>query len=265
MTDINQGFATYNGDSQQPVYTIYSDAANTIPLNISAAAQITWRASRDPASAVVLTKTLTGSGIVFVTDGTDGKLYVNLVGANTSGLSGYYWISLTITDVSGNVKTVSVGRWQVAPTPAWTYSGDPSNSDRDAVRSWIGDTDPSSPLLMDSQIDFILTKFPNPMLAAANCCRSIGSTFSRKVSKRVGDLSINYSDMAKQFFTLAKELETQGNTFGLAPYSGGTSKSDMMTVDQNTDRVKPPFSLEQFDDRSSPFGSSGSGDQGGAT
>ena len=32
---------------------------------------------------------------------------------------------------------------------AWSYSGDPASSDKDAVRFWVQDTDSAVPLLSD--------------------------------------------------------------------------------------------------------------------
>lgn len=133
--------------------------------------------------------------------------------------------------------------------PTYTYSGDPSSSDKDAVRFWVQDTGPDVWLLSDQEILFTLDQYSNTILAAAQCCRSIAAKFGQKVNKRVGDLSINYSDKVDHYLALAQEFDTQGSISGLAPYAGGISKSDMCKVASNTDRVKPPFREGQFDNR----------------
>ena len=40
---------------------------------------------------------------------------------------------------------------------AFTYGGDPANSNREAVRFWSGDTNSSDQLLADAEIDYLLT------------------------------------------------------------------------------------------------------------
>lgn len=130
-----------------------------------------------------------------------------------------------------------------------SYSGDPASSSKDAVRFWTGDT--SAPwLLSDEEINYTLTSYPSTQRAAAACLRKVAASYARKPSRSVGDLSISYSDMAKQYAAAADALEAQANAndaTGALPYSGGISVSDMEGVDSNTDRVKPPFRNRQFD------------------
>jgi hypothetical protein len=44
------------------------------------------------------------------------------------------------------------------PPTDWSYSGDPSLSDLDEVRSLCGDIDPVSPLLTDSEINYLIMR-----------------------------------------------------------------------------------------------------------
>lgn len=131
-----------------------------------------------------------------------------------------------------------------------TYSGDPASSSKDAVRFLIQDT--AAPwLLQDEEIEYVLTLYPSPQVAAAQCARAIAMNFARLAkSKKVGDLSIDYGERAKFYKELADQLEASGNIAGVIPYSGGISVSDKLTVEQNTDRVKPPFKVDQFDNPS---------------
>lgn len=130
-----------------------------------------------------------------------------------------------------------------------TYSGDPASSPKDAVRFYVQDTDVANAMLQDAEINFVLLTYTNVILAAAQCCRVLAAKFAQKVTKRVLDLSINFSDKAKQYLALAEELEIQGSLGGLVPYSGGTSYADKEAVCGNTDRPKPPFREKQFDER----------------
>ena len=55
-------------------------------------------------------------------------------------------------------------------TATWTYSGDPSNSPKDAVRFWVEDTDSSAWQLSDQEINFVLTQYADPLMAASVVC-----------------------------------------------------------------------------------------------
>lgn len=246
MTAKNQDFATYQGDAALPVFTVLDE--NGAPINLSTATQISWAAKRDAASSPVLAKTKSGGGISFVTDGSDGKFQVALTGVDTAALTGYYLHVASVTDALGNTSTVTLGRMQVGIAPVWTYSGDPSLNPRDAVRYYIGDTDSSNPQMFDGEIDYVLTQFPSPLYAAAQCARTMVTKVTKQVtSKKVGDLAISYSDAAKNWQTVADDLQAQAEMTGVSLYVGGISRADMAAVDGNQDRVKPPFSRKQFD------------------
>jgi hypothetical protein len=92
----------------------------------------------------------------------------------------------------------------------FSYSGDPDSSSLDYVRDQIGDTDEDDPILTDEEINKAISDNSVLLLASANCARKIGARFSRKVTKNIsGVMSINYSDLAKQFFALADQLKKQ--------------------------------------------------------
>lgn len=248
MTALKQNFTTYAGDDALPIFIVKDGDGN--PIDLSTMDQIEWIASRDAAGAAVIDKLMTTGGIVLVGGGTTGEFSPVIRETDTAGLAGFYFHRAIITDQGGLVSTVALGRWQVGPTPLATYSGDPSISERDAVRFWINDTDVDNAQIMDAEIDYTIGIFPNPMLAAAQCARNLQAKYARKPNKRVGDLQISWGDIAKAYATLAADLEARGNTFGLQPYSGGISWADRFRVSSNTDRVKPPFRGQgQFDNR----------------
>lgn len=247
MTDTSQDFTSYAGDAFQPTYTIYSDTANTTPLNLSTVLEITWTAQRDLSSAPVITKTKTGGGIVFVTDGSNGQVRINGLASDSQPLSGYYIIQLSIIDALSNTSTVATGRWRVGRAPIATYSGDPVNSTRDAVRMYIGDTDPATAKLQDSEIDYFVANYPSVLFAAAAAARNLAGRFARSASKRVGDLSIQLGEISKNYYDMADRLEAEAHKSGVTIYAGGTSIADMCAVNANSDRVKPSFTMKQFD------------------
>lgn len=132
----------------------------------------------------------------------------------------------------------------------WSYSGDPSSSDRDAVRFLCGDTDTTNQLLTDEEIDWILTEESNVYLAAAQACGSIASTFASKADKSVGDLRISYESIQKQYADRSAKLQSRGAVRSAMPYAGGISKNDKETVEEDTDRVVPAFERDIHDNPS---------------
>lgn len=130
-----------------------------------------------------------------------------------------------------------------------TYTGNPADSSKDAVRFWIQDT--AAPWkLTDEEINYTISQFTNPMLAAASCANALAARYAAFPSKRVGDFSISYGELAKNYAALAAELESKGQTFNLVPWSGGITHSDREIARTDTNRVKPPFRRDQFDNPS---------------
>ncbi len=125
---------------------------------------------------------------------------------------------------------------------AWTYGGDPSANNRDAIRFLIGDTDTSNQLLQDAEITFLFNQWnSNVYLAAAHACDALYSKFAGKsdYSRSVGDLSIStqFGQQADRYRALSAQLLAQnasatppspnfytdddGNVFGEQKFSIG--------------------------------------------
>lgn len=130
---------------------------------------------------------------------------------------------------------------------AWTYSGDPSSSDKDKVRFLIGDTDSSDPQLQDEEILWMLSENETIYVAASHCVYGLISKYSRLAqSKSVGDLSISYANRVENYKAVASRLaylaEVHGS--GAPAYCGGISISDKETDETDTDRVQPAFRVD---------------------
>ena len=96
----------------------------------------------------------------------------------------------------------------------WTYGGDPSANDRDAVRFLSGDTDTSNQQVSDEEIAFLLTESnDNVYLSAAGVCDAAAARVSAKAdeSKSVGDLSLStsYANQAATFQERALNLRAE--------------------------------------------------------
>lgn len=95
---------------------------------------------------------------------------------------------------------------------SWTYSADPTSSNKDAVRWLVGDTNPDAPLVQDEEINFCLMEFNGEIYRAASVtARNIAAFFTSEAqssSKSVGGLSLSksFGDKAQRYERLSKSL-----------------------------------------------------------
>ena len=136
----------------------------------------------------------------------------------------------------------------------WTYSGDPGASTLDAVRFLLGDTVEANAIFSDEELDWLIATQSNPYFAAALAADSAAAAYSNKSNdnvktKTVGALSISYdTEKAKEYRNLAGSLRFRGALNApIMPYSGGISKDDKDAREDETDWVKPNFSLGMDD------------------
>lgn len=139
----------------------------------------------------------------------------------------------------------------------WSYSASNLNTTTasgrlNSVRLLVGDTDTDDQLAQDEEVLFALSQANNNIYyAAAWLCRTIAAKFGRLVDTTLdGALSAKYSTRVKQYQQLATQIEAQGKkTSGksLGVFGGGVTTSGMQVVNEDTDRVKPAFTIDQFD------------------
>ena len=110
MTAFNQDFEMYQGDDQRPIFAVKDGAGAAI--NLSTASEIQWLL-HDPAGVVKLTKLKTTAGVVFVTTGTDGKIYIDILASESALLDGWYAHSARLTDAGGKLSVFEMGRMLV--------------------------------------------------------------------------------------------------------------------------------------------------------
>ena len=140
---------------------------------------------------------------------------------------------------------------------AWTYSASNLTTTTapgrvNSVRLLVGDTDTADQLVQDEEINFALDQANNNVYAAGSwVCRVIAAKFSRMVDTTLdGALSAKYSTRSKQYQQLATQIEAQGKKISgksLGVFGGGYSSSAMQVANEDPDRVKPAFSINQFD------------------
>lgn len=130
---------------------------------------------------------------------------------------------------------------------AWTYSGNPGHSATDAVRFLIGDTDSLEPLLLDGEIDWLLSQYGGTNNAAIRACEMITAKFARLADEQVGRVSIKYSQKAEAYRKLKADLIDRLSTDDVMPYAGGISLGDKANVESNPDRTQPAFTKHMME------------------
>ncbi len=129
---------------------------------------------------------------------------------------------------------------------AWSYSGDPTTSDRDRLRFELGDTDQADPLLQDEEIDYCLARESTFVGALARAAEAVAQRFAREASTRVGQLSLDLAARARQWSERAKEYRRLAAA-AHAPSAGGVSLADKAAALSDPDRPKPYFRLGMHD------------------
>lgn len=134
---------------------------------------------------------------------------------------------------------------------AWTYGADPANSNRDAVRLLIGDTDTTDQQLQDSEIEYFLGLFGvtgdgRVVPAAIRCCEALAAKFARQVDTTNQGLSVGASKRSEHYRKLADDLRDL-ETSVAEVFLGGNTYTEAKLMDDNTDLIPPSFRRGQDD------------------
>jgi hypothetical protein len=132
----------------------------------------------------------------------------------------------------------------------WTYSGDPSTGNKDAVRFQIGDTDTNEQLLQDEEINYVLANEGGSVLQAAHfAVQGIVAKLAKKVdvTDKSSAMAIRRSQKFDQYRELLASLRKKIAIHKGAPYLGGESVSDKQTAEDDTDRLQPAFTRSLHD------------------
>ena len=120
---------------------------------------------------------------------------------------------------------------------------DLTNSAIDRVRLRLGDT--TCPYILDDQtIDYYITKNSNNENQAYKELLTVMLfSLSRLTRERVGDVEVYGSEYFRQYYDAVKLAlsNPELNYIVAMPYSGGISRNDMATNQQDTDSVDKPF------------------------
>ncbi len=101
--------------------------------------------------------------------------------------------------------------------------------------------------LSDESITAILAIESDPRMAAAICAESLAGKYAAAVDKKIGDLSISYSQRAKQWAEVAGKLRSSARSTLFTPWAGGLSEGDKAARRADTDLVQPSFTRRLFE------------------
>ena len=120
---------------------------------------------------------------------------------------------------------------------------DLTNSAIDRVRLRLGDT--TCPYILDDQtIDYYITKNSNnENRSYRELLTVVLFSLSRLTRERAGDVEVYGSEYFRQYYDAVKLAlsNPELNYIVAMPYSGGISRNDMATNQQDTDSVDKPF------------------------
>jgi len=125
---------------------------------------------------------------------------------------------------------------------AWTYSGNPSNSSKDAVRFLIADTKVEDSFVTDEEIEWSLVQSnTNIYGAAAIVARALSAQFSTLADEEIGPLRFKYAERAKNYEKVAIRFENssskQQSLSGV--YAGGIDVADKDSQEADSSLVQP--------------------------
>lgn len=135
---------------------------------------------------------------------------------------------------------------------AWTYSGDPSTSDRDAVRFKVGDRTESDPLLQDEEIDYLVSQYAGgahaALRASIDAAKAIAAHFARQSTYRIGQVSETLSRKSQAYERLAGELTVELRQLAIVSSKAVAVKTaDKAAQEADSTLVKPYVSRGMHD------------------
>ena len=129
---------------------------------------------------------------------------------------------------------------------AFTYSGNPLNSDAEHVRFLIGDTDRDNPLYTDEEIQYLVITAGDVLGAAVRAVEGVLAKLSGAIDESVGSVSISFSNQRTGYEKLYDRLMARLAIEGAVPYCGGISIADKQARLTDANREPTQFSVRMF-------------------
>jgi hypothetical protein len=128
----------------------------------------------------------------------------------------------------------------------WSYSHNPSDSDKDAVRYLIGDTNSNDKLVDDNEILYLLEVEGSVRQAAIAALQNLIVLYSRYVDMSGDKKSSAHGQRITSFEMALKTLLEKQAMSGLSVFAGGLTKTGKEAQVLDPDRVAPVFNKNMF-------------------
>lgn len=123
---------------------------------------------------------------------------------------------------------------------SFTYSGDPSRSLLDECRFLLGDTDESSPIMQDEEINYIIAQSKSDkMLLGYNLFTRAATLFARDIKRSLGPQSEDPTSRLSFFKSEADSYKRKLSNRGLSIPSYGSPKIFYKGMQSNPPWPKP--------------------------
>ena len=133
----------------------------------------------------------------------------------------------------------------------WNYSGDPANVQVDRVRKLVGDTDPSSKLISDTEIEYNISISGDDYESAWRTACDISAWAARLTSKSGGGMTEGANVVYDHYVALAERLLVQAPmAIPKAPQLRHTER-DRMEGDSTL--IQPQFGVGMLSDDANPI------------
>lgn len=96
---------------------------------------------------------------------------------------------------------------------AWTYSGNPADSEKDKYRFMLGDTDEEEPVLTDEEIEFVIAEYSNENIRLYQLFDKAAIYFARQIEFKIGPIMEKPHDRLE--FFKAKAIEYYKKAYGV--------------------------------------------------
>lgn len=126
---------------------------------------------------------------------------------------------------------------------SWSYTGDMS-IDLNYVRTLIGDTDTNDQQFSDQIINGMLARVGDALGTAITLATGLVAFYSRRVDTSIDSIRVAMGQRTEHYKTLVSQLKAMAaasTSMACAPIVCGVSVGDMISADQDTDRVASRF------------------------
>jgi len=122
----------------------------------------------------------------------------------------------------------------------WSYSGDPADSDLDAIRFFCQDTDTEDQLITDEEIEYLYNLwtpvYGNNLMVASMVAEAIAAKFTREVAYSADGVSVAVEQLQQKYNDLASSLRDQYKQYDIG---AGVMLQGVLYSEQMDPLIKP--------------------------